>query len=110
MLAPDSPLKGFRNIWTVGNILSLLTSISSLIVMGVGGVVVFTRVEGNSAQIPNLLLTTKQQDLEIAILKEQQRNLDGKYGEIMLQLTRLDAKLDKQNEYFVDSLQRTKTK
>jgi hypothetical protein len=96
----------FPNIWTIGNVFSLLTSVSSLLVMGIGGLLVITRMENDSKQIPSLLLTTKEQSLQIAVLQDQQRNLDSKYGEIMLQLSRLDAKLDKQNEYLFDSLQR----
>lgn len=104
----DEPKKHFHlsNVWTVGNTFSLLTSLGSLVIMAVGGVMMLTRMQTASQEIPNLLEVTKAQSLDIAVLKDQQRNLDGKYTEIMLQLSRLDAKLDKQNEYLFDSLQR----
>lgn len=68
---------------------------------------VFGKMQDASQQIPTLAFRTSEQATDIAILREQQKNLDGKYAEIMLQLARLDAKLDKQNEYLFSSLQHT---
>lgn len=99
----DIPEKLSKNfypsaIWAIGNLLSLLISLGSVII-------VFTRMQDASRQIPSILITDRELALNVAVLQDQQRNLDGKYAEIMLQLSRLDAKLDKQNDYLFDSLQ-----
>lgn len=106
----DTPKERPRNfyfspVWTIGNVLFLLVSLGSLVATFIGGLIVITKMQDTSAQIPSLISTTKEHGLAIAVLQDQQRNLDSKYSEIMLQLSRLDAKLDKQNEYLFDSLQ-----
>lgn len=88
-----------------GTLFHILASLFSILVVVLGGIMGFTKIEGASAKIPDLVTTMNSQALEIAVLKEQQKDLDRKYGEILLQLSRLDAKLDKQNEYLFNSLQ-----
>src|ERR1700743_1960919 len=88
---------------SIFHLISVLLSLGTMIM---GGMLIFSKLQNDSQQIPSLVLITRQQSTDIAILKEQQRNLDGKYAEIMLQLARLDAKLDKQNEYLFSSFQR----
>lgn len=100
----------FYPIWTIGNVLSIVVSLGSIVVMIVGGFMVLARMQTSSEQIPSLLLITKEQSMDIAVLQDQQKNLDGKYAEIMLQLSRLDAKLDKQNDYLFESLQHINSK
>ena len=108
MDTPDKRPKHFyfSPVWTIGNILFLLVSLGSLVATFVGGLIVITKMQDTSQEIPNLVMVSKTNSLDIAVLKDQQRNLDGKYGEIMLELSRLDAKLDKQNDYLFESLQR----
>lgn len=103
----DDPSQLSRN-WTMGNTFFLLTNLGSLIIMITGGLMMLARMQTSTQAIPSLIETVRIQSLSIAVLQEQQRNLDGKYNEIMLQLARLDAKLDKQNDYLFESLQRFK--
>jgi hypothetical protein len=84
----------------------IISSAMSLLAMGVGGLLILSKMQEASARIPDITTITNNHALEIAVLQEQQKGLERKYGEIMLQLSRLDAKLDKQNEYLFNSLER----
>lgn len=98
------PGRHFSNVWTIGSVCSLLASLGSLLAIVVGGIWFAARLDLSTKEIPELIRAKNEQAKEIAVLQDQQRYTDSRYAEIMLQLARINAKLDQQNEYLYNDL------
>lgn len=93
-----------HNTWTIGTVLAAATSVTSLLSMLIGGVWFAARLDESTKNIPTIVRQQGEQAQAIAVLQDQQHYTDMRYAEIMLQLTTINQKLDRQTDKYNDHL------
>jgi hypothetical protein len=87
-----------RNTWTVGTVLASALSLSSLLSMFAGGIWFAARLDSATKNIPQVMEMEKTDEVNIAILQDQQKYTDMRYAEIMVKLDKIDQKLDEEEK------------
>jgi hypothetical protein len=95
--------------WTIGTVLASLGSLLTIIVVVVTAIRSYDAVSYATQNIPTIQADAKaaheQQEAirqDVAVLKIQQQNSDGRYAEILSQLANLNIKVDRLNDSKAD--------
>ncbi len=86
-----------KNTWTVGTVLAGLMSAASLFTMLIGGVWFAARIDIATKPVPTMLTLQNLHSQQVAVLQDQQHYTDMRYAEIMLELAKINEKLDDQH-------------